>query len=165
MIGKMKKKARSVMDRVAGGLGYTRPKRAYQESQFPEDQFALIKATAAFQRSSNSLEVGCNMGRLVQMFSNEGKFAVGLDLAPYWAGRDNGRAILGVQKLDNESVGALPEFDLVCLLSVHHQWVASEGDQAAKNLMLSSAMKARHAFFVEFAAIASKYGYAARGAL
>lgn len=156
---KLKRKVRGVVDLVAYGLGYRRPKRAYQDSRFPEDQYRLISGVPEYTRLTSALEVGCNKGLLVRRFANDGIFAVGLDVSPHWAFDDNERAILGVWPVSSDNVQRLPSFDAVSLLSVHHQWVKDRGDEYAQCLVRDLYKKARICMFIEFAAIATKYGY------
>lgn len=154
--------ARSPVLLVVKGIeaaGFRRPRKGYQDERFPEDQHALIRQTAEYGSARSSLEIGCNQGKLVRFFSADGLFAVGLDVEDHWAYGDNGNAILGVYPLGPAAVEKVPRFDLVCLLSVHHQWVSAGGDDQARELIAALFEKADLAMFIEFAALADKYGY------
>lgn len=148
-----------LIDVFFGKLGYRRARRAYQDSRFPEDQYRLISATGVYSGAKSSLEVGCNKGRLVKMFARDGKFSVGLDLADYWAFEDNERAVLGTFPIDRVTCEGLPTFDILLVLSVHHQWVKTDGDASALGTLQGLFSKAGAAMFIEFAAVADKYGY------
>ena len=142
-------------------------KRGYQDRRFPQDQFQLI-SKAMHPETKNVLEIGCNQGRLSDAFARQGLFVLGLDVAAHWNARRRGTdaeednspaAIKAVQRLDVENVRCLPAFDTIFLLSVHHQWVKQYGDGYAQELVGNLALKAERDFFVEFAALAGKYGY------
>lgn len=66
---------------------------------------------------------------------------------------------LGIFPTNASSVQLFPFFDCVVLLSVHHQWVKSNGDDVARELVKALHDKANRIFFIEFAGIADKYGY------
>lgn len=130
---------------------------AYQDSRYPGDQFQLISQTEEFANARSFLEVGCNAGVLTELVAGTGRFSVGIDVKQHWRNRDH-TAALGVFPLDRHSLKALPKFDMVAVLSVHHQWIATQGDELAAELMSSILDKARIATIVEFAAICRKYG-------
>ncbi len=67
------------------------------------------------------------------------------------------RPVIGFD-VDLESISSLPQFDCVLLLSVHHQWMADQGDSAARDLVYFLSKKALKAMVVEFACLNSKYG-------
>ncbi|MEM7300342.1 MAG: hypothetical protein AAF468_04595 [Pseudomonadota bacterium] len=157
--GRIGRQARSAADAVAGIAGYHREKRVYQDTRFPGDQYNLISQTDAYKSAKSTLEIGCNKGKLVQRFAADGKFSVGLDLEQYWAHANTQSAVLGVLELTLDNVEHVPEFDVVCVLSVHHQWVRYQGEEYARKLMHALQNKARIGLFVEFAALADKYGY------
>ena len=70
-----------------------------------------------------------------------------------------GQAILGVHEVDISNVHKLPSFEVVCILSVHHQWVAAKGDGYAGDLIKIIWERSKSGIFIEFAALAQKYGY------
>ncbi len=137
----------------------TRANRTYQQSRFPSDQYDLISKTAEYGSCENTLEIGCNQGMLVQRFSEDGKISFGVDLRPYWSGHDMGQAILGPYEVDISNAHKLPLFDIVCILSVHHQWVAANGDDYAGDLIKAILERSRFGIFIEFSARSKKYGY------
>ncbi len=149
----------SKVDLIAGMAGYKRPKESYQDKRFPEDQYSLIKQHESYGTLKNSLEIGCNKGKLVQLLANDGLFSVGLDLSPHWEMSNTGKAVLGAFPLTDSNTNNLPSFDSVLLLSVHHQWVLSFGDDVALKMIGGLFAKASKVMFIEFAAIADKYGY------
>ena len=133
--------------------------KGYQDNRFPEDQYQLIKNTSEYQRAKNSLEIGCSQGKLVNYFSSDGLFAVGIELKDSWKFSNNGKAVLGVFPMTFDEIDKLPEFDIICLLSVHHQWVFKYGDVHVKKMITKIFSKAKFSLFIEFAALSEKYGY------
>ena len=140
------------MLKLGGGKIWT-----YQDTRFPTDQYELISQTTEFSEGKSFVEIGCNAGLLTEMVSKTGRFAVGIDVRQYWQYREY-TAGLTVYPITLETVKAIPDFDLVALLSVHHQWVAKQGEAAAINIMKEIFNKARLGVFVEFAALSAKYG-------
>ena len=149
-----------IVDSIASRLGYKRPEKAYQETRFPEDQYALISSSPPYNRIKNTLEIGCNLGLLGKAISMDGKFSIGVDIRNHWLCRETGNVVLGVYPIDLDSVDKLPDVDAFLLLSVHHQWVKSMGDEYAKQLLMRIYEKSKICMYVEFSALARKYGYA-----
>ena len=142
-------------------LSWRRGGRGYQDSRFPEDQYDLIVQTDEFKRGKNLLEVGCNQGKLVKFFADDGLFAVGIDMKDRWSGMKADDAIIGRYTVNLENISRIPEFNLICILSVHHQWVFASGDNLAQQTVGAIFEKPSIAVFIEFAALAEKYGYRA----
>lgn len=159
MIKTVKKRLARVLDLYARKAGYRKPSFAYQDKKFTDDQLGLIKGSGCLANVKSSLEIGCNKGNLVKKISDEGVFAVGVDLKPYWAFSDTGSAILGVAPIDENQIQKIPGFDAIFLLSVHHQWVAAHGDEYAMSMINRIFSKAQVCMYIEFAAIADKYKY------
>ena len=136
----------------------SKKKPLYQDTRFPQDQFEAIIKSLGSSRIGSILEVGCNQGRLLRMFKEAGNFCVGVDLNPYWKA-SSADAALGVYPVDEDLIDMLPVFDGVLLLSVHHQWVKKLGDERAQKKLKKLSEHARKVFFVEFSALAKKYGY------
>jgi len=134
----------------------------YQSTRSTESKFELIKSNIDTNRLHNLLDIGCNEGLLTTMFSKLGIFCVGLDISPHFVDRfkESGTPAFGVLPMTQERAERIPQFDAILLLSVHHQWVKSQGDEAARKLVATIASKANKYFVIEFAAIAKKYGYA-----
>lgn len=139
--------------------GYIKLNRTYQDNRFPQDQYEIIRRVPEYGMIRNSLEIGCNRGLLTQMVAKDGKFAIGIDLKPYWRGHDTESAILGVYPLSQSEISNIPEVDCIFLLSVHHQWVSNDGDGATRDVIKELFSKARICMFIEFASLAKKYGY------
>src|SRR5690606_37516654 len=94
------------------------------------------------------------------LFSEKGIFSVGVDVLPRRIDYETDQIpVIGYFKVNNENVSSLPNFDMILLLSVHHQWVKQLGDDGAQRLIAEIIMKANKYFFIEFASINSKYGY------
>lgn len=137
------------IDKMAYSLGgYQRAKIGYQDQRFPHDQYELISGTDEYKQIKNSLEIGCNQGKLVKSMANDGLFASGIDLEEYWKLHDNGKAILGVYNFNEKDVSKLPIYDAILLLSVHHQWVNKNGEEYAKNVVNNLLGKTRVCMFL-----------------
>ena len=133
----------------------------YQSSRSSNDKFDLILSKIDLCQINNVLDIGCNYGQISNSFSKIGKFCVGIDALPCFSSDifgKNGPA-LGVIALTPENVKSLPSFDLILLLSVHHQWVKEYGDNYTKKLVEKIINKAKKYFIIEFAAISEKYGF------
>lgn len=133
-------------------------KKPYQLRRFPQDQYKLISSTAAYRESGNSLEVGCNYGLLVEMLRRDGKFAVGIDATDIWRKNKRIDGLLGTFQLDQQNINQLPTFDIISILSVHHQIIAAHGDNYAQQILTSLLSKATNGLFIEFSALSEKYG-------
>jgi SAM-dependent methyltransferase len=161
---KTKKKIKSwLVDRLFSHSGDD-----YQRTRYPNDKFVLISSQLNLSEVNNVLDVGCNEGYISAEFAKRGKFCVAIDAGPYFLnhilndldsvyGRQN--PAFGVFPLAEENINLIPEFDLVLLLSVHHQWINTYGDDYAKRLATRLIDKARRYFVIEFAATAKKYGF------
>lgn len=105
------------------------------------------------------LDIGCNAGELTRIIGNTGRFAVGIDQNVDFTGvkQPLSNACIGNIRLDQEKIKALPQFDAVLLLSVHHQFIKNFGDSHAKQLVSGMADKAKKLFLIEFAALNHKY--------
>jgi SAM-dependent methyltransferase len=140
----------------------------YQRDRFSKEKFDLIASRLDMQRVGNVLDVGCNEGYITAEFAKRGKFAVGIDVGAYFLNHvlndlenihERHSAAFGVFPLSLETVQRLPEFDLVLLLSVHHQLINRFGDEHARRLVRGLAERARRYFVIEFAATQQKYGF------
>ncbi|ROR29630.1 class I SAM-dependent methyltransferase [Inmirania thermothiophila] len=158
----------SISDRMRRSIVrrfFTYPGGDYQDGRDPEGRFRLICDHVDLSQIGSVLDIGCNAGRITRLFAEAGKFAVGLDVAPYYLTTlmDMRYApktpAFGKFPLTRESVDLLPSFDLVLLLSVHHWWVKEHGDAYAQAIVAKLAGKARRHLVIEFAASNDKYGY------
>jgi hypothetical protein len=82
---------------------------------------------------------------------------VGLDISQHWISREHSSA-LGVCPVNDRTAKSLPRFDLIALLSVHHQWISRFGDSYARELVLYLISRSRIGLIIEFAALSEKYG-------
>ena len=154
-------KTSEIFRRFKSSLGTRKPeleKTGYQDSRYPNDQFDLISKSIDDHKVNSILEVGCNQGLLLRRFKSLGNFCVGLDIDTHWEKSDQ-NAALGVYPVDDDLIAKLPLFDCVFLLSVHHQWVRLFGDDHTKRLVSALTKRAGYVFFIEFSALAKKYGY------
>lgn len=133
----------------------------YQERRMPDVKFEMMyKALENVSECKTLLDIGCNAGKVTEAFANKGLFAVGIDHNPRIIDYpENKRPIIGYFPFNPESAGLVPNFDIILLLSVHHQWVKKYNDEYAQKLIATLIQKAQHYMFIEFATINSKYGY------
>ena len=135
----------------------------YQDFRDPTAKAMLI---AEFLRGSevsypqSVLDVGCNAGEITRYLNKEGFVTVGIDLHEVLDRVPPGRehSALISFKVDSESVPQLPSFDSVLLLSVHHQWIATNGDTATRQLVHDLSNKAGKTMVIEFSCLNAKYG-------
>ncbi len=143
------------------GVAPSRASAGYQKRRGnTSSKFEMLAGALDFGKVSNILDVGCNQGLLAQQFAERGKFAVGVDIAPYFA--DNlveGGPVFGILPMTEERAASLPLFDAIFLMSVHHQWHLLFGDEQTRRMIKALADKAQTYFVIEIAAIASKYGF------
>jgi SAM-dependent methyltransferase len=137
----------------------------YQRQRFPDEKVSTILAGIDLNQVGSVLDVGCNEGLITNHFTQRGKFAVGIDISPFFARQmlrrlhDANTPAFGNMKLGPDNVATLPTFDLVLVLSVHHWWVKEHGDDAARRMVRSLIERARRYFVIEFSSIREKYGY------
>lgn len=137
----------------------------YQRQRFPDDKVRTIMSGIDLAQVGSVLDIGCNEGLITSHFTRRGKFAVGIDISPFFARNmlrwlhDASTPAFGTMKLGPDNVSTLPTFDLVLVLSVHHWWVKEHGDDAARRMVRSLIERARRYFVIEFSSIREKYGY------
>ena len=140
----------------------------YQRTRYPKDKFDLITSQLNLSEVNNVLDVGCNEGYISAEFAKRGKFCVAIDAGPYFLNHilsdlesvyGGQNPAFGVFPLTEENIDLIPEFDLVLLLSVHHQWINTDGNDYGERLVSRLIDKARRYFVIEFAATAKKYGF------
>lgn len=152
----------SVRQTVASWAGMVDVHR-YQDFRNPTTKAALV---ADFLRRSvpnhpqSVLDVGCNAGEVTRHLNEQGFLTLGIDRPEVIARvrHDNNLAALLPFEVDAGSVSHLPSFDCVLLLSVHHQWVAVNGDAATRRLVRLLSKKAGKTMVMEFSCLNSKYG-------
>ncbi len=93
------------------------------------------------------------------MVAADETFAVGVDIRKHWESKDQGGALLGTYGITATTKNKLPSFDAILLLSVHHQWVNKHGEEYAKTVVETLYEKCNVCMYIEFAALAYKYGY------
>ncbi len=147
---------------LASSLGMSSIHR-YQDFRSPETKAMLVsryldRLDGGPVRSV--LDVGCNAGEVSGRLTNQGFFVLGIDRREIVSRLRPGNARRSVVAFDVDagSIPYLPQFDCVLLLSVHHQWVAEQGDSVARKLVSLLSEKAEKTLVVEFACLNSKYG-------
>jgi SAM-dependent methyltransferase len=128
----------------------------WQLQQDYKGKFALIKAVLDKENCKNVLDVGCNAGAITNLFGEAGYFAVGIDQNVDCNGKHS-KACIGEFKLDLASIGGLPKFDAILLLSALHQIIKEEGDAYAR-AFINALLRKSNVLMVELAGIKSKYG-------
>ena len=133
----------------------------YQERRFPSEKFEMLYRNVSPVASCKTLlDIGCNAGKITAAFAEKGLFAVGVDVSPRIIKYpETERPIMGYYKVTDATIAAVPNFDIILLLSVHHQWVTEKGDAYAQELIARIIDKANAYMFIEFATLNSKYGY------
>ena len=140
----------------------------YQRTRFPIEKYNLITSQLNLSEIENVLDVGCNEGYIASEFAKQGKFCVAIDAGPYFLshilnelediyGQQN--PAFGVFPLTQENITTIPEFDLILLLSVHHQLINIYGNDYTESLVRQLINKSQRYFVIEFAATAKKYGF------
>ncbi len=112
------------------------------------------------------LDVGCNEGVFARALAERGYFVIGIEGQQQYAStavayRDSNRTprlAFHNKMLSPEDVTNLASVDVILLLSVHHQWVATYGLTVANGMLIELASKARQQFFFSPACIRAKYG-------
>ncbi|MDP2648407.1 MAG: class I SAM-dependent methyltransferase [bacterium] len=119
---------------------------------------ALVEPVAAQLGCGSVLDIGCNAGETTRLLG-KGMFAVGVDIKIDVRGFDEpfAGACLGEIEVTQETLRSMPQFDAVCLFSVHHQWYHDGGKEHCEDLTRAVAGKAKKVLFVEFAATNKKY--------
>jgi SAM-dependent methyltransferase len=134
--------------------------REYQERRSPMVKFNLIFDNIDPKLKSKSvLDIGCNAGMITAAFADKGMFSVGIDINPRILPQLDKRPVIGFYNLNADTLDAVPSFDVLLLLSVHHQWVLEKGDEYTQDVIARLIGKANHYFVLEFASINEKYGY------
>jgi len=147
---------------------FSHPGDDYQRGHYPKKKLDLILSRVNLSDVNNILDVGCNEGYISTEFTKRGKFCVAIDAGPYYLNHilndlenvyDSQNPAFGVFPLTEENVDLIPEFDLILLLSVHHQWINAHGNAYGERLVRQLIDKARRYFVIEFAATNRKYGF------
>jgi SAM-dependent methyltransferase len=137
---------------------------SYQLSRMEgvETRFKMIKPY--IDNNTSVLDIGSNAGMITAKLAEEGVFAIGIELKPdvvadareYHEERNNLAFINS--RVSLETLPALPQFDVVLLLSVYHQWYEAYGEETAKEMLSLLARKTNQRLFFEAAGQKSKYG-------
>lgn len=121
---------------------------------------ALINNELSHMSALSVLDIGCNAGQVSRLLSSD-RFVVGIDIdvdTSGYSGALDGVA-LGNIPLDQDMLSRMPNFDVILLLSVHHQWYRLMGEDIADHFFSSVLNKANKLLFIEFPALNRKYGY------
>jgi len=152
----------SVRQIVASWAGMADVHR-YQDFRNPTAKATLVAeflGRSVPDHPQSVLDVGCNAGEVTRHLNEKGFRTLGIDRPEVIARvrHDSNRAALIPFEVDAESVSHLPSFDCVLILSVHHQWIAVNGDAATQRLVRLLSKKAGKTMVIEFSCLNSKYG-------
>jgi SAM-dependent methyltransferase len=157
----MKRKSSGLLRR----LGIWRGARAYQDKlagAFDERCRQLERAIPDDARSV--LDIGCNLGDITAWCATRGLWAVGIDSSADLIGaarkryRDVARCGFMQCAVGPADIGALPTFDVVLLLSVHHHWLMAHGPETAGQMLRDLAERTGRVLVFEGASRNVRYG-------
>jgi SAM-dependent methyltransferase len=156
------KRSKPLRKRIKHSLGLGKP---YQEKRVAgtAERWEMIRRELD-ARDRSLLDLGCNVGAMTELAASGGRFALGLEREPRLFGealkRARGQESLAFMcyGIDPESVLALPAFDVVLCLSVHHHWVRNFGEGAAWQIVGELLRRSRSKFFFEPASVKRKCG-------
>jgi SAM-dependent methyltransferase len=136
----------------------------YQDYRDPTAKAMLITEFLRGSMGSHRqsvLDIGCNAGEVTRYLNNQGFLTVGIDRREVLARVPSGGRHFALIpfEVDSASVPRLPSFDCVLLLSVHHQWVATNGDATARELVRLLSGRAERTMVIEFSSLNAKYGH------
>lgn len=151
--------------RVLLGFAPRRRGRAYQEKLAG----ALGARSAQLERAiplgaASVLDVGCNLGDLTAWCARRGLWAVGVDSSEELIAEARVRhagvpnCAFMCQRLGPDDIAALPIFDVVLLLSVHHHWLMAYGPDRAGRMLAELADRTRQLLVFEGASRNVRYG-------
>ena len=127
-----------------------------------EERWKLIDANLA-ESNSSLFDVGCNVGHLTAPAAQRGIFSVGADVqlpAITEAIRKDGvqaNLAFGSWSFTPDNIKAVPPFDVILCLSVHHYWHREYGEKACWKMVRHLAKNAGKLFF-EPSVRLKKYG-------
>lgn len=148
---------------VAAGRSKLGLEPEFQEKAGLEER--LVQLDRGVPADAGSLvDIGCNQGRITTHFADKGIVSLGIDISPKLIAqarrlsRDKQNCGFMTMRLTPENVWQLPEFDVVLLLSVHHNWVAEHGPEVGAEMLRQVATKARRTLVFEGPARRGRFG-------
>lgn len=120
----------------------------------------LIQKELQLHNVKSILDIGTNAGAVSRLLS-ENYFVVGIDQKIDTRGYEYPlkNTALGEIEFNLKNAKKIPKFDVVLLLSVHHQFYANLPEREADELVRSAINIAKKVVFIEFAALNSKYSF------
>ena len=151
---------RAVAARATG-----RPNVSYQAKVAAgrEQRWELFDA-AIPSDAANLLDIGCNLGEHTAHFASRGLWSVGIDIDPRLVEKAVVRNAavhkcgFMTMQLTPDSVATLPTFDVVLVLSVHHNWIKAYGPEVAGSLLAAVMERTGKVLIFEGAARRERYG-------
>ena len=151
---------RSLVARATGDAG-----RSYQAkvASGREQRWAMFDAAIPHD-ARNLLDVGCNRGEHTAHFASRGLWSVGIDidrrLVQEAVERNAAVSHCGFMTMEitPESVTTLPTFDVVLVLSVHHNWIKAYGPEVAGSMLAAVMGRTGKVLIFEGAARRERYG-------
>lgn len=124
--------------------------RPYQEKVLRghEDRWRLIDGLLSDSHSS-CLDVGCNLGDVTVRCADRGLWTVGIDRSAELVDAARIRhgfrpgCAFGVLDITKQSVAKLPNFDVILLLNVHHNWHRAFGDSGTREILREFGQRSR----------------------
>jgi hypothetical protein len=112
------------------------------------------------------LDIGCNEGTFARALAERGYFVTGIEgqikyaetAKAFHQSNRTPRLTISNRLLLPCDISSLANVDVVLLLSVHHQWVATHGLSIANGMLTELVSKSRQQFFFSPACMRSKYG-------
>lgn len=102
------------------------------------------------------LDIGCNTGYLVKKAKQKGLKTTGIEANDKYI-KENMRDLIKHNTLTPDNIRYIRKYDIVCLLSVSHQWNLNYGIETEKKMIEIAGRKAIRKFFFQPASIRSKY--------
>lgn len=127
-----------------------------------EARWKLIDTNLA-EGDRSLLDIGCNLGEFTARAAARGMFAVGADvddaavLEAVRRNRGQPNLAFGSWSFAPENVRAIPPFDVILCLSVHHYWYRAHGERASWEMVRDLARRGGKLFF-EPSVRLKKYG-------
>ena len=135
----------------------------YQAKAGMAERLEMLE-TVVPRETGSLLDIGCNIGVITAHFAQRGAWSVGLDIdrSLIDKARRQYRAVencaFAVSDLTPENIGRLPVFEVVLLLSVHHNWMRSYGPDVSGEMLRTLVGRASKVLVFEAPARTMRYG-------
>lgn len=112
----------------------------YQAKPGMSERLALLESVIP-EDAGSMLDIGCNIGIITAHFARRGLFCIGTDIDPKLMARarkmhaDVENCAFSCSALTPDNVLSIPRFDVILVLSVHHNWMAAHGPEVAGQML------------------------------